>query len=86
MSQFGSASDSSRNDDPEIRRRRLLSRCWHRDRQEIDLVLGSFAETSLAGLDGAQLDQLEGLLDCADADPFDWITGRSRPPPAYDHE
>ena len=38
-------------------------------------MLGSFAETSLAGLDGAQLDRLEGLLDCADADLFDWITG-----------
>ena len=49
-------------------------------------MLGSFAETSLGGLDIAQLDRLEGLLDCADADLFDWITGRSSPPPAYDHD
>jgi succinate dehydrogenase flavin-adding protein (antitoxin of CptAB toxin-antitoxin module) len=26
------------------------------------------------------------LLDCADADLFDWIAGRSTPPPAYDHD
>jgi antitoxin CptB len=78
MSQPGSACDGLRHDHPEIRRRRLLFRCWHRGRQEIDLLLGSFAETSLAGL--------EGLLDCADADLFDWITGHSRPPPAYDHD
>jgi succinate dehydrogenase flavin-adding protein (antitoxin of CptAB toxin-antitoxin module) len=26
------------------------------------------------------------LLDCADADLFHWITGRSMPPPAYDHD
>ena len=86
MSQLGSASDGLRHDHPEIRRRRLLFRCWHRGTQEIDLLLGSFAETSLGGLDSAQLDRLEALLDCADADLFDWITGRSRPPPAYDHD
>jgi antitoxin CptB len=86
MSQLDSACDELRHDHPEIRRKRLLFRCWHRGTQEIDLLLGSFAETSLAGLDGAQLDQLEGLLDCSDADLFDWITGRSRPPPAYDHD
>jgi antitoxin CptB len=86
MSQLGSASDDLQKDHPEVRRRRLLFRCWHRGTQEIDLLLGPFAETSLAGLDGAQLDRLEGLLDCADADLFDWITGRSTPPPAYDHD
>ena len=84
--QRGSGSHDPGNEHPEIRRKRLLFRCWHRGTQEIDLLLGSFAETSLAGLDGAQLDQLEGLLDCADADLFDWITGRSRPPPAYEHD
>jgi antitoxin CptB len=81
MSQLGSASDGS-----QIRRRRLLFRCWHRGTQEIDLLLGSFAETSLAALDGAQLDRFEALLEVADADLFDWITGRSRPPPEYDHD
>lgn len=49
-------------------------------------MLGSFAETSLTGFDSAQLDRFEALLDCADADLFDWITGRSTPPPAYDHD
>jgi antitoxin CptB len=86
MSQRGSGSHDPVNDHPEIRRRRLLFRCWHRGTQEIDLLLGSFAETSLAALDGAQLDRFEPLLDCADADLVDWITSRSRPPPAYDHD
>jgi len=26
------------------------------------------------------------LLECADADLFDWITGRAIPPPEYDHD
>jgi len=33
---------------PDIRGRRLLFRCWHRGTQENDLILGAFAETSLA--------------------------------------
>ena len=86
MSEFGGASDGLQKDHPNIRRRRLLFRCWHRGTQEIDLLLGSFAEASLAGFASAQLDRFEGLLDCADADLFDWITGRSTPPPAYDHD
>ena len=86
MSHVGSASNGLPNDNPDIRRRRLLFRCWHRGTQESDLMLDSFAETSLAGFDSAQLDRFEALLDCADTDLFDWITGRSMPPPVYDHD
>jgi len=49
---------------PDIRCRRLLFRCWHRGTQENDLILGAFAETSLARLDSNQLDRFEALLDC----------------------
>ena len=48
MSRLGSTSDGLQKDHPDIRRRRLLFRCWHRGTQEIDLLLGSFAETCLA--------------------------------------
>jgi succinate dehydrogenase flavin-adding protein (antitoxin of CptAB toxin-antitoxin module) len=75
----------SQNDDPDIRRRRLLFRCWHRGTQEVDLIFGAFAETSLAGFSADQLDRFADLLDCADADLFDWVTGRSTPSPAHDH-
>jgi antitoxin CptB len=85
MSHLGSASNRLRNDS-EIRRRRLLFRCWHRGTQEIDPILGPFAETYLCGFASAQLDRFEALLDCADADLFDWITRRTTPPPVYDHD
>jgi antitoxin CptB len=75
-----------RSDDAEIRRKRLLFRCWHRGTQEIDLIFGSFADASVAGLDTAQLDRFEALLDCTDADLFDWVTGRSTPPSIHDHD
>jgi antitoxin CptB len=70
----------------DIRRKRLLFRSWHRGTRESDLILGRFAETYLAGFDESQLDRYEALLDCADSDLFDWMTGRAPPPPAFDHD
>ena len=79
-------SQATDREHPDVRRRRLLFRCWHRGTQESDLILGSFAETFLVGFDDAQLDRFAALLDCADADLFDWITGRTEPPLEYDHD
>lgn len=71
---------------PEIRRKRLLFRSWHRGTRETDLLLGSFAEQHLAGLSEAQLDRYEGLLEENDAALFDWIAGRAAPPPERDSD
>ncbi len=70
----------------EIRRKRLLFRSWHRGTRESGLILGRFADAHLAGFDEAQLDRYEALLDCADADIFDWVSGRAAPPPEHDHD
>jgi antitoxin CptB len=72
--------------DIEIRRKRLFFLAWHRGTREADLLLGSFAESRLAGFDGSRLDQFEALLRCPDADLFDWIAGRAMPPPACETE
>jgi antitoxin CptB len=86
MSHLGSTSHSVRADCSDLRRKRLLFRSWHRGTQETDLILGSFAEISLAGFDTVQLDRFEALLDCADLELFDWMTGRSPPPTEHDHD
>ena len=86
MSVFDGASEDVRYDNFDIRQRRILFRSWHRGTQEIDLILGSFAEAALTGLDKAQLDRFEALLDCTDADLFDWIIAGSTPPLAHDHD
>ena len=78
----GSTRSSSGLDD---RRKRLLFRCWHRGTREMDLILGRFADAHLTEFDEAQLDHYEALLDCADADIFDWVSGRAAPPPKHDH-
>ena len=86
MSHQNTARDRIHQDDLELRRRRLLFRCWHRGTQEIDLILGSFASSSLSGFEDTQIERFEGLLDCTDIDLFDWITARTTPPAAYDHD
>ena len=78
--------DTTSDDPRAIRQRRLLFRARHRGTQETDLLLGGFAETSLADFDNLQLDRFEALLDCTDTDLFDWITGRVPPPAAHDHD
>ena len=84
---YPSKADQSLCDDrSDIRRRRLLFRCWHRGTQESDLLLGSFADIRLAGLDHSQLDRFESLLDCSDPDLFDWILAGIEPPTEHDHE
>ena len=70
----------------DLRKKRLLFRSWHRGTRESDLILGRFAEAHLAQFDAAQLDRYEALLDCADADLFDWVAGRAAPPARYDHD
>jgi len=70
----------------DIRRKRLAFRSWHRGTRESDLILGRFADAHLAGFNDGQLDRYEALLECADADLFDWITGRAALPPEHDHD
>jgi len=79
-------SQATDREHPDVRRRRLLFRCWHRGTQESDFILGPFAEDSIETLDGGQLGRFEALLDCTDPDLFDWIFGVSDPPPEHDHD
>jgi antitoxin CptB len=75
------------NDDlSDIRRRRLLFRCWHRGTLESDLLLGSFADACLAYFDNTQLERLEALLDCPDPDLCEWILGGAPPPAEHEHD
>jgi len=86
MKQLISTSSDAQRDPVELRRRRIRLRCWHCGTQELDLILGSFAESALADLDTGQMAQLEALLDCPDPDLFDWILCGDTPPPEHDHD
>ena len=68
----------------DARRRKLLFRSWHRGIREMDLVLGGFADQSIATLTDAELNQYEHLLELQDADILSWVTGASPVPTAFD--
>jgi len=70
----------------DIDRKRLLFRSWHRGTREADLLLGSFAERHLGEFTRAQLDCYARLLDCSDADLWDWIAGREAPSAEQDSD
>jgi antitoxin CptB len=52
--------------------------------QEVDLLLGRFADAHLDGLDEAGLTGFEALLGVPDQDILAWISRQAAPPPADD--
>jgi antitoxin CptB len=73
---------SSEGLDP--RRRRLLYHCWHRGTREMDLIMGRFADTALAGMSAQELDEFERLSELLDSELYSWVTGECAVPPDYD--
>lgn len=73
---------SSADLDP--RRRRILFRSWHRGTREADLILGSFADAEIDKLSDVELDIYEALMDEADADIMNWVTGVAPVPEDHD--
>ena len=64
---------SSEGLDP--RRRRLLFRSWHRGIREMDLIMGRFADATIADLRTKNSRDYERLMDVPDPQLFAWITG-----------
>ncbi|MBN8995646.1 MAG: succinate dehydrogenase assembly factor 2 [Rhizobiales bacterium] len=71
-------------DEQTLRRRRLKFRAWHRGMQEVDILLGRFADAHLEGLDEDGLTGFEALLDVPDQDILAWISHQAEPPPEDD--
>ena len=57
------------------RRKQLLYRANHRGIKEMDIILGGFADQRIAGLDEAQLNELERLMELSDRQLLSWFTG-----------
>lgn len=62
------------------RRKRLIFRSWHRGTREMDLIMGTFADKHVPGMEQAELDLYEELLHTPDPDVYDWISGQKTPP------
>jgi len=63
------------SDGLDLRRRKLLFRCWHRGMREMDLIMGRFADSALAELSDDELADLERLIELPDRDLLAWVTG-----------
>ena len=63
------------SDGLDTRRKRLLFRCWHRGTREMDLILGRFADTTIAGLTDDELTELEHLIEVPDPDLYAALSG-----------
>lgn len=73
---------SSEGLDP--RRRKLLFRSWHRGIREMDLIMGRFADATIAELTDSELDHYERLMDVPDPQLFAWIIGDEPVPEDHD--
>ncbi|HET9068392.1 MAG TPA: succinate dehydrogenase assembly factor 2 [Amaricoccus sp.] len=81
MTAFPAAEPAAETD--EVRLRRLRMRSWHRGIREMDLILGGFADTGLAGLSADLLQAFDRLLSEADHDLYRWIAGGAAAPAGY---
>jgi antitoxin CptB len=72
------------SDGLDIRRRKLLFRCWHRGMRELDLIMGRFADHAIDDLTADELVQFEGLIEVPDRELLAWVTGETDVPAAHD--
>lgn len=62
------------------RLKRLLYQSWRRGTREMDLVLGRFADATIAGWTDREIDEMEALLAVPDVELWRWITGQDEIP------
>jgi antitoxin CptB len=66
----------------EARLKRMKMRSWRRGTKEMDLILGPFADSHLAALNGADLALYDQLLEENDHDLYQWLSGQREAPEA----
>jgi len=58
-------------------------RSWRRGTKEMDLILGPFSDRGLVALTPDHLELYEALLAENDQDLYQWMSGRTDPPPEH---
>lgn len=67
----------------EVRLRRLSMRSHRRGTKEMDIILGRFADDSLAAMASEELDLYEALLEENDHDLYQWVSGLGAAPARF---
>lgn len=68
---------------PEDRLRRLRMRSMRRGIKEMDLILGTFAESHLDSLSEDELAVYDAMLSENDHDLYQWVSGQQPTPSRY---
>lgn len=66
------------------RLKRLKIRAWRRGTKEMDLILGKFTDAQAADMSDEMLDHLEVFMEENDHDLYQWISGQTPAPQAFD--
>lgn len=64
----------------ENKRKRLIFRSWHRGTREMDLIMGSFADSYVKDFSEDELTLYDEILTHNDPDLYNWISGQERVP------
>jgi antitoxin CptB len=62
--------------DREHKIKRLRFRAWHRGTQELDLLIGRFADAHLESMDDGQLERFEAFMERPDPEVHGWLVRR----------
>ncbi len=76
----------TQNNELALRKKRALYRCWHRGTQEMDIILGHFANAKLDEFSESELDRFEKLINEQDTDLLKWVLGQEEPPNNIDKD
>lgn len=63
------------------RKRKTIFRAWRRGFRELDLLMGSFADSRVPAMAIEELEEFERLLSLPDWEIYAWIVGQRDPPP-----
>ena len=67
----------------DARLKRMKMRSWRRGTKEMDLILGPYADATLAQMGAEQLDLYDRLLEENDQDLYPWVSGTQPCPGEY---
>ena len=73
-----------RSEEIAVRRKRLRFRAHRRGFKEVDLIFGAFAAENLEGMDWAELDDFERLLEAPDQEVYACLKDDGPAPAVYD--
>jgi antitoxin CptB len=62
----------------EIIRKKILFRSWHRGTKEMDLVLGTYADSNLSSMSYDELMHFQSFLNLSDPDLYKWLISEEK--------